>query len=135
MKDIGTFAGSSAAVLAVVNVIQQISGWFEMWFALAVAIAIATGTTFLIKDLKSGFGAKLFRSILTGFMLYASAFGLQNSVVSEIAGDDGMLEATAPEVYSAPPPPSDIVPVRPLPVERVPRELDTRQFTTPWGRR
>lgn len=132
MKDIGTFAGSSAAVLAVVNVTQQITGWFEMWFALAVAIAVATGVTFLIKDMKSKVGAKLFRSVLTGFMLYMSAFGIQNTVVSEISPPT--LEHAAP-VYSAPPPevadPPPRTPIRIRPDIRE-RELDVRQWNTPW---
>lgn len=97
MKDIATFAGSSAAVLAIVNVVQHTTGWFERWFALVVALAVATGTTFIIKKVPPGFMPKMFTSIITGFMLYCSAFGVQNTVIHDVSGTANNVSIPAPE--------------------------------------
>ncbi len=97
MKDIATFAGSSAAVLAIVNVVQHTTGWFERWFALVVALAVAIGTTFIIKKVPPGFMPKMFTSIITGFMLYCSAFGVQNTVIHDVSGTSNSVSIPAPE--------------------------------------
>jgi hypothetical protein len=76
-----TTAGSAALVLMIVNVTSHVTGWSERWYALAVAIFIALGAA-LISKASEGMFSKLFFGTLNGFMIYAAAFGVQNSLIA-----------------------------------------------------
>ncbi len=148
LGSVGTMAGKVAATLMVVNVVQHMTGWSERWFALAVAGAISLGVGFFIKREKgAGAGKIVFTALLNAFLIYASAFGVQNSLVSELAPptleraameETRAAEEAPPLILTRPASPHGLDPVGPSlpstepPVRLQPDKPDVRQFTSPW---
>ena len=71
--NIATVAGQAAAVILIVNTLQQATGFGSRWFGFVLAILISLFAWFSNddkRDLKSGTMA-----FLGGFVVYAAAFG------------------------------------------------------------
>ncbi len=113
LKNLGTLTGNAAATLMVVNVVQHVSGWYERWFALVVAVVVSLCTAMMVKATKNmGFFCVAF---LQGFLTYATAFGVQNTVVTEEKPPEVVVVAPTP-----PRPPPTIFFNRPPSVNELP---------------
>ena len=70
-----------ATTLLIVNVVQHITGWNERWFCLMVAVGVAAAASWTSPKTLSFLGSAVFR----GFLIYATAFGVQNTIIAPSA--------------------------------------------------
>lgn len=130
----GTMAGSVTLVIMVVNTTQAATGWGARWFGLVIAIAISVAGSIFVRNVDAKIVQKIGMGVLNGFLLYATAFGVQNaaiapstpvrtavvyeSVEEAVEDDEGEPGMREPAPY-----PREVI---------IERRETPRQFTSPW---
>jgi len=91
------FASATSIVMVLVNVIRHVFGWGPRWFGLLVALGVAVVGAVYTGIFEEGFDLpKAVIVLLNGFLLYATAFGVQNVAIHPIAAmrDPTLLQAS-----------------------------------------
>lgn len=83
---LATLGGAILAVVVITNTLRHVFNWGPRWFALILSVV----TSFVAASIQ-GFdfgGAELVKNIfliiLNGCLIYTSAFGIQNNVISPV---------------------------------------------------
>ncbi|HMP31318.1 MAG TPA: hypothetical protein PKD85_17060, partial [Saprospiraceae bacterium] len=83
-----SLATTGSAILAVVvisNTVSHVSGWQSRWFSLFLSIVVSFTIYKLgIKEDQNSVLIDLLLIIINGCLIYTSAFGLQNNVISQV---------------------------------------------------
>jgi hypothetical protein len=86
LKSFAVFGSAAAVVVVLVNTVRHVTGWGPRWFALIVAVLVAAVGSVAAGAFREGFSVAAAAAIpVNGAFLYATAFGLQNSVVHPAA--------------------------------------------------
>lgn len=97
-----TLTATVLAVVAVMNTLRHALGWGPRWFGLLLSIAFA----FVAMNVTAAMGEqsqtadlgwiRYLVALVNGCLIYTSAFGVQNTVISERAPRQGVtMEAAA----------------------------------------
>jgi hypothetical protein len=81
-----TVAGAAGIVIVVFNSIRTVFGWGTKWFGLLLSILLAFIGVMLTKDSSSSeeeisMSAEIIITVLNGFVIFASAFSIQNIIL------------------------------------------------------
>jgi hypothetical protein len=129
-----TIAGQAAAVILIVNTIQQTTGFGARWFGLTLAILMSVAAFFQsARDEGRGFSwGDVLGAVLGGFIVYSTAFGVNALTISEQQTERAQVYTTYEVDVPAPGGASVREARARIENRNVNVEPAERSFTTPW---
>ena len=99
-----TVAGAAGIVIVVFNTIRTVFGWGPKWFGLLLSIVLSFLGIMIIGESTNGNGissaTEILITILNGFVIFASAFSIQNIILNNASKGEGLKTLSTDRKYN-----------------------------------
>ena len=98
VSSLSTFGGAVTVVVVILNTVRHAFNWGPRWFGLIISVLVSLGALLIATSVPAeaaagesgGSGiASWIVAVVNGCLIYTSAFGLQNTVVTPRSGGSG----------------------------------------------